>query len=514
MPIRGEPHLTGPWNNGVIYALTSEEVPLFALYAMQNVEVGFAGELRKRLGSDLVNTSALNSAATMTAIGKHEFNATSAAYFAIVGDKFYEDIESTPVDRTGGLTITAGDDNTWHFADASGTLIGHNGVNGDSLVKWPAEGGNISALDVDSRFTWANWWAFWDGRPWAANSSGGVARCNYGSNVDIETWGVNDYFTQTTDITGIAPLGDEAMVLHGKNQIALLSPTQITDTPYQRYGRGTKGTISGRALICVPGPGGECWQLFPRREGIFKYDGRGEATKISYQLDGIRYWDNINADRLHKSFAIHYAKKNCVWFYLPYGDGQINMNHIMIYDYSKEMWYGPYVNGVILERFCGALINDLPHFGGDDGFMYIHEKNENDDDGTTENKIDGWAQISGKAPLGNDVKVRWLHAVIDTQILANSNIAVTQFSQDTATNYFSFAQHGGFDTIGVSFQVGVSKITGGMLTESVDMKLYGYGPQSQLEIRNQEANQPFAIRTITQVYKTIGRQRKHSAGIS
>jgi len=508
MPIRGDGHYLGPFHKGVVYSLTAEQVPLDALYACENVEIGFAGEAKKRKGSDLVNSSALNSGATLTACGRHEFSATSAAHFAIAGNKFYEDVDATPVDRTGGLTITAGDDKTWSLIDMDGTLVGHNGVSGDSMIKWAAENGNIAALDVDSRFAWAKWWSWWDGRPWAGNNSVSVAQLNYGSNTDIETWAANDTFTHGNDITGLAPLGDEAMVIHGKNQISIITPTQITDTPYSRYGRGTKGTISGRALVSIPGPAGSSVQLFPRREGIFRFDGSGESQKISYQLDGPRYWDKINRDRLSQSFAVHYALKNCVWFYLPYGSGQTNMNHIMIYDYARDMWYGPYVNGAVLERFCGAIVDDLPHFGGDDGFLYKHEINGNDDDGTTENKIDGWVELSTKSPLGADVSVRWLHAVINYEVLNDANILVTQTSSEIGTNSFTFSQSGGYNKIGVDFQVGVSKVGGELITAEQEVKLYGYDPHSKIKIQNAEADQPFSIREVVGVFKPIGRQRK------
>jgi hypothetical protein len=508
MPIRGEGHYLGPFHKGVIYSLTAEEIPLDALYACENIEIGFGGEAKKRKGSDLVNSSALNSGATITACGKHEFSATSSAYFAIAGDKFYEDVDGTPVDRTGGLTITAGDDNTFHLVDMDGTLVGHNGVAGDSLIKWAAENGNIAALDVDSRFTWAKWWSWWDGRPWAANNSVSVAQLNYGSNTDIETWAANDTFTHGNDISGIAPLGDEALVIHGKNQMSIITPTQITDTPYSRYGRGTKGTISGRAIACIPGPNGSCIQVYPRREGFFKYDGSGEAQKISYQLDGPRYWDNVNKDRLHQSFAVHYALKNCIWFYIPYGSGQTNMNHIMVYDYARDMWYGPYVNGDVLERFSGSIVNDKPHFGGDDGFMYIHEQNDNDDNGSSDQKIDGWFQCSSKPPLGSDVSVRWLHALINYEVLNAANISASQYTTGIGTNSYTFSQDGGYDKVGVDFQVGVSKIGGELVTAVEEMKLQGYDPHSIIKIQNTEADQPFSIRQVIQVYRPIGRQRK------
>jgi len=476
------------------------------MYDGENVEIGLGGEAIKRPGSDVQNTS-LNSDATLTAVGQQVFSASSEKTFAVAGNKFYEEPDGTPLDRTDGNTITAGDDNTWEFADADGALVGNNGVSGDVMIKWAASG-NIAALDVDGRFTWAKHWAWWDGRVWAGNNSVAVSQTNYSSLADIETWAADDIFSTFTDVTGIAALGAEALALHGKNLIRILTPTQISDTPYSPYDRATKGSISGRAIAIVPSPNGGTMQLFPTRDGLYRFDG-SESRKFSYRLDGARFWDNVNKDRLKQSFAIVYPNKNCVWFVLPYGSSQTNNNCIVVYDYLRDIFYPPYRNLTILERNCGALIDDVPQMGGySDGFLYKHETNNNDDDGTTENKYDGWFDTSAVAPQGPDVKNRWLHTRISYEVKGQWDVQMTQSTESIGSNAQSFAQTGSYDAVGVDFMVGHSKIAGNNVTSTMDLRLLGYDPNSQVRMRNSEADQPFVIRSLVQIYNPLGRIRQ------
>ena len=73
--VDGAPLQFGPWHGGVNYSATGDNVQPHELYAMLNTEVDPAGQCVKRPGFDVFNSSALNSAATVTALGFHEFSA-------------------------------------------------------------------------------------------------------------------------------------------------------------------------------------------------------------------------------------------------------------------------------------------------------------------------------------------------------------------------------------------------------------------------------------------------------
>ncbi len=146
MPNPTAPHTLGPWHGGVDYSKPSEELTKNQLHDMNNTVIGKAGEAAKRLGCAEYNSSAANGTSTLTACGQQRFTAASIREFAISGNKFFEGNSGTFTDRTGSMTISAGDDYTWSLVNARGTLVGHNGKSGDSLIKWSAAGGQFGSV--------------------------------------------------------------------------------------------------------------------------------------------------------------------------------------------------------------------------------------------------------------------------------------------------------------------------------------------------------------------------------
>ena len=70
MPINASSVQYGPWSKGVRYDLPTEDMGIDALYSMSNCRVGQAGQVEKRKGFSKFNSSALNSGATVTAVGQ------------------------------------------------------------------------------------------------------------------------------------------------------------------------------------------------------------------------------------------------------------------------------------------------------------------------------------------------------------------------------------------------------------------------------------------------------------
>ena len=89
MPITANSVQYGPWQKGVRYDLPTEDLGAEALFSMSNCRVGQAGQVEKRKGFAKFNSSALNSDATVTAVGQVTLAATEKT-FAIAGDKFYD----------------------------------------------------------------------------------------------------------------------------------------------------------------------------------------------------------------------------------------------------------------------------------------------------------------------------------------------------------------------------------------------------------------------------------------
>ena len=512
MPIPGNPHPYGPWFGGINFSKPAEELTQNEIAEGRNVRIGIGGEAQSRKGTTPYNGTAVSGGHAYTACGQHEFSATSSREFAIVGTKFYEGASGTWTDRTGSATITAGADNTWSLADANGTLFGHNGVNGDVLLKWTAAGGNIAAWDVDSRFTWAKSVEFFDNRGWAGNLSSGTDRVWRSDVSDITTWDADGYYDFGSEITGLKKIGT-MLAVHTKDTIFGLSPTGNAVTPFRRQPLTNAGTVSNRSLVTIRVPGSGELQLYIRKDGIYAFNGI-DSIKTSGRLDGERYWDSINASRLHKSFAVVYEQKNEVWFYIPYGTTQTTMNHILVYDYLRGIFYPPWTGGLNSSLTSAGIVDNVPVSGDEsDGFLYKHEEGLNDTDGSTVTAIDSHFKTAASPAMGPDVMLRWLFVRNNFDILGNYEVNITYSSPGIVGQTTTFNQGGGFAAIG-AFVIGESSIAPDDLVALEDTDLTGYDPVVQLQYQNANTSEEMSIRRATAIFKPIGRMRKPQAGVT
>ena len=60
MAVRGESVQVGPWTGGVNYAVPAEDLGPTELFSMENMRVGIGGEVSKRGGIALYNSSAIS----------------------------------------------------------------------------------------------------------------------------------------------------------------------------------------------------------------------------------------------------------------------------------------------------------------------------------------------------------------------------------------------------------------------------------------------------------------------
>ena len=515
MPIPGRPHIYGPWHLGVNYSLPPEELDQAEMSGGQDVRVGKGGEGESRQGTTPYNGTAIGGGAAYTACGQHFFNDTTSREFAINGAKFYEGVSGTWTDRSSTMTITAGDDNTFSHADANGTHLFTNGVSGDNMMKWTAAGGNVAAMDVDSRFTWAKWVEFFDNRVWMANTSTGTDEIWHSDIANIDTWAALSFFQIGEIITGVKSIGD-MLAVHSDKAITGLMPTGNAITPYRKKKRGNAGTISGRSIVTVQIPDKGELQVYVRKDGIYAFNGV-DSLKISGRLDGDRFWDLLDKDRLRQCFADHYELLNEVWFYLPMatavGGTQTNMNIILVYDYLRNIFYPPWLAGLNEEFSCAGVIDRVINSGDiSDGFLYTHETGLNDTNGTATNAMESFFTTSASPPEGTDVLLRWLYARHGFDILGDHTVTVSFTSPGIPSDSSTFNQGGGSAAIG-SFKIGTDSISRGFLGHE-DTDLNGYDPSLQFEYLNSGLSESMSIRSTTAVYKPIGRVRKPEAGVT
>jgi hypothetical protein len=498
MPIAAESLRLGPWRSGVNYSLPAEDMPPDGLYEMENCTVGLAGEVSKRNGFAKYNSSAMNSGATVTACGQVVLAGTEKT-FAFAGNKFYDVTGGTATDRTGTVTITAGNDYTWDWVLAGSTLIAVNGQDTDG-IKWTGGSANAATLDDDSRFTKPKWVTFWENRAWVANVNGAADRVWRSDAGDIETWDSLGFYSLGFDITGLRPF-QNVLSIHTEQGIHTLTPTGNSTIPFQQQQRTQRGTVAGKSIVTVPGER----QLFVRNDGIYQWSGGSSVEKISLALDD-RYWSNLNVSRLPYSFSLYYPAQEQVWFFLPYGASQTTMNSVVIYSARLNAWFGPY-NG--FARDSAALIDDLPHAGDFAGHIMKHDSGTNDDGAA----IRGSFETAAIAPFGDAIECRWLYNRLLYDNEGAHDLDVAQISAGIVSNFQTVQMGQTGALLNSTFVLNTSTLESNVSGLTSDSDLFGYDARTRLRISNYNTDETFTIRRTSLQYKPIGNVRQRKTGI-
>ena len=525
MPIAAESTTYGPWNMGVDYSRPAEDIPANGLHGMLNSRLTQSAGVEKVLGTASYGSqSAIGGTPTLTACGEFRVPGGSEQVFIVAGNTLYKyagvSTGWSEIMPSSGVTITAGDDNTFEWCRAFDTLILTNGVNGP--IKW--DGGSSSdcaALDVDSRFNYCRHVAFFDNRVFFANSDANRDRVWHSDVGDPETYGASSFYNLGSPVTALQPM-QNALAIHTEDFISVLIPTGNATVPYQLQQRTTTdprnpqhgGSISGRAVVTIPGNA----QVFPMEDGIYMWAGGEQVEKISYALDV--YWDDIRKDRLHKSHAVYYADENEVWFWLP-NDGT-NCNQIMVMSLKNRYpdantgqtqfaWYGPLNgSGTTFERNCSAIIGDKPHAGSFGGKLLDHRPA-----GTYNHEnaaYDSYFETAAPPALDGAMDLRWLYARTYYDGLGDYTLTVDQESQGISGSSGSISTTGGGGALG-SFVLD-NDVVGTIRMVSKDVDLSGYDPHSSLKFTNNAKDETYRVRRTLLQFKVIGRHRKPRAGVS
>jgi hypothetical protein len=502
----------GPWgkDGGVRYDLPAEDMLATEIASMENIHISAAGAAETRKGSASYKAAAaIATNPSLTLAAQFEANPATTHTMIIAGSVIYK-YSSGWSDITGGLTVTAADDNTFEWCDANGTLYAINGA--DVPIKWTGTG-NAAAAGISARFSDAEHIAFWDNRVWYANADTTYDRVWYTDTGSHDTIGATSFRNFGSSITGLKASKD-FLAIHCKNGIHTLRPTGNTDIPYQQVQMTSRATVGGRSIIALPNDD----QIFPRDDGMYRWDGGEAAEKISHSLD-LGYWPNVNSSRLPFSHAVYYPAESESWFWLP-KDSDTNNSEIMIYSDRHEKWFGPYTGtGTYFERNCSALIDKKPHAGTYNGSGSIGGKLEDhvpastyvdDDNSAVGTAIQHHFRTAAPAPSSSAERLRWRYARTYYDSVGNYNIGVTQESSGVTGTSEVLQTTGGF-ALGTDLMDVGDLGTVRMLSQ--DTELSEYDPHSSLKFSNTTLGQFFRIRRTHLVYTPIGHKRKRQAGV-
>lgn len=489
----------GPYLEGVNYRDAATRLGPSQVYSMKNCEIAQDGSLVKRNGFTEHIDGDLSGDPTIQGCGQSIFSPSSDQIWVVAGDKFYTSNGSAWTNRTGGATITDGDDNIVDWAMLGDLLAITNNV--DAPLSQADASSNIAAADVDSRFTKAKCVEYWDNRAWWANLEVGGNRFSwrvwYSNPLDPAAYDATDFkniLNGQGEITGLIDMGDFLGVHYNndlKSGIVAIMPQGIASIPYtEPRSLARKGTIAPRSIKNLSNG----TQVFARKDGIYEWTVGNQPTKISGPLDGERYWDNINQNRMQYAHAVDYEDRNQYWIWLPYGSSQQNPNHVMVWDYANRRWFGP----MVYTRCSSAMIDRKPFAGGYDlGQLFEHDNGTNDNG----SGIDWWAYTGALTPEEGISKYRWLAAQHEYKVTGAHQINVVQISPKEASVASSFEAGGSFDAIGVDFAVGVSKIGGAGIVDRELTQLKGYDSHVQLFFANANADEACEVRESLAFFK-------------
>ena len=517
MAIQGGDIQYGPWTGGVWYSRPEEDVAVDEVSSMENCRIQAAGAVEKRLGTasyKAVANIALDPTLTMCA----QFTVPPSTPHVVIvaGDKIYTYVGGgTPwTDITGSVTVTAHDDNTFEWAvdEGTGTIFATNGV--DVPFKWTGTS-TAAVVDVDSRFTRADHVAHWDNRVWWGSTGSNYDRLWYTDIADIDTVGATSFYQFGHPITALVSTRN-ALSVHTTGGIFTMVPTGNSEIPYQQQQRTSRAAINGRAVVVLPGDR----QLMIREDGIYQWDGGDDVEKMSFALD-LGYWPHLVASRLSESFSLYYPQEAEAWFWLPYGTGQIEMNHIMVYSDRHDAWFGPYTgSGAYFDRNCAALIDQKPHAGTLDSSGDIGGKLEDhapsniyhdDDDTDAGIAIRAYFRTGAPAPSGSADRVRWLYSRTYYDATGNYDVIVNQESSGISGTTETLNISGGGFTLDVDKTDEAELGTVRMLAQ--DLNMSEYDPHSSLKFTNNVIDAYFRIRRTHPVFKDIGKKRRVKAGV-
>ena len=289
-------------------------------------------------------------------------------------------------DRTGALTITAGNNNHTSMAIHLDTVIGTNGVD----APWQATGGgNATALTVPASLTTAKYVTVFSNYTFLANVAvGGTAHKSrlYWSAIDsISSWGASDFRDVSKndgqEITGVAVLG-ETLVIFKNRSIWIGFFTGDSDIPFIfRKSRSNVGCLSGGSIQEV-----DNGLVFLAADGYYYFDGNNSfkmSDKVTSTLDLLNY------NRFQNSVSIYYLAKNRYISSMTLS-GNSTHDRNMTWDSFNNAWST--YDGINANCFVRVFSSgqERIYFGDYSGYVYLMDTGSTDNPAGSATAIDAY----------------------------------------------------------------------------------------------------------------------------
>ena len=355
---------------------------------LQNIDFDVFGSFRKRNGYETLNSSAFNSGATNTGLFQYLGSTGTDKLVGVFGDTIarMDDLDGTWDDITGGLTVTAGNNNLVSFSQLNDIMIGTNNV--DAPFQWNGSG-NASAAGIPTGLTRAHFTAVWNNFAFYADVtiSGTLhpTRLYWSNFQDPGTWTSTDFANINRNdgqaITGIFPLGDR-LVIFKERSIWLAFFTGDSDIPFVfQPSVSNVGCASGYSIQEV-----QNGLVFLSQDGIYFFDGNN-SLKLSDRINTTL----LGFARNRFQFASSAYLKSQNRYYLSFTtSGGTEHNRVIIWDSINNafsVYVGYNANAFTILFTSGE---ERIYFGDYAGFSYRADTGLNDNPEGTMTAIDAF----------------------------------------------------------------------------------------------------------------------------
>lgn len=300
--------------------------------------------LRTRLGDAELNSSAMNSGATVTALQYYQQADSDEFLMAFAGDKGFkmdstgdEAFDGTFDDITGGQTITAGNANTWTSFVAEDEVVFVGGAP-DAPLKWTGTG-NLTTLGGSPPS--GSFGFYHNNRAFIGGTSANPSRIQWSILANIEDWsgqgsGSQDVLTNDgSTLLNAAILNTDVVLLFKQTSIHKMI-TRTAPFPVYPLFRNI-GAAGKHAIVTVDGIAYFITQ--DARMAITDGSQIIDVKTIPRLNDVNNLWDGLNKSRLSSIYGILYEGldfRHIVW---TATDGAGTTNDIaLVWDLDHGSW--------------------------------------------------------------------------------------------------------------------------------------------------------------------------------
>ena len=470
-----------------------------------NAVVWYDGGVQSLFGYDNVNTSALNSAASITSLFASD---VLNAFVVSADDKLYSGADQeTPTDITGVVSLTAGLQVKWVEWQYETTkyIVGANGT--DSLVKWTGSG---NATNLGGSPPAGKWLAVFNYALWIANTTTETSTLYFSDLAEPEAYTTNNDYKFAAPITGLGVLGDKLFVFKFDSIAMLSGDNNLTLTKVENYITG-RGCVAGHTIANARINGVEVL-IFMGVDGWYAIDGSNQILNLSHPVKNkFRSQSQItqfNAARFQYATAEYWPKYE--WYVCCLSDGDDSTNNfLMILDLNRvyktrEGLYIPHwpvdnipANCIARSKSVTSVYNDL-YFGDTTGFVYKFDQATFNYNGSAYNSY-------FKSKI-YDNKSEW--------ILVEQNIKATEASTTLTTYINSDLESGsgtagsvslldGADTLDVDFVWDVS-VWGGKDFVYKDSSTEEWGRFLGFQFGQSTVDKNFSVQSLNLILQEIG----------